>query len=195
MDGEPRRTSPGEIERLLMRCAAGDAPAFRRLYDLQSARLYGLALRITGRADLASDAVHDAMLRVWRGADRFGPERGDARAWLLAAVRYRALDLAGPDARPAGHEHAHGGAPGEADPLARLSGTRAGEALRRRLGRVAPDRRRLVLLAFVDGLTHPDLAARTGRPPGAVRAAIRRALASLRERPDAAAEAPEGEAT
>lgn len=195
MDGEARRASPGDIERLLTRCAAGDAVAFRRLYDVQSARLYGIALRVTGRADLAADAVHDALLRVWRGAERFGPDGGDAGAWLLAAVRYRALDLARSETRRAG-----GGGAGSAEAadseatasLARLGGTREGEALRRGLGGVSPERRRLVLLAFVEGLTHPELAARTDQPPGAARTALRRALAALRDRLDAPDAPPEG---
>ena len=198
MDGEPRRASPGSIERLLTRCAAGDAAAFRRLYDVQSARLYGLALRVTGRPDLAADAVHDTLLRVWRGAERLGPDGGDAGAWLLAAVRYRALDLARPEARRAGGDGGEAGsaeatASGVAASLARLGGTRDGEALRRGLDGVAPERRRLVLMAFVDGLTHPGLAARTGQPPGAVRASLRRALAALRDRLDAPG-APRGQA-
>lgn len=195
MDGEPRRASPGSIERLLTRCAAGDAAAFRRLYDVQSARLYGLALRVTGRPDLAADAVHDALLRVWRGAERFGPDGGDAGAWLLAAVRYRALDLARPQARRAGDGGGEAGSAGAADAAAadapaRLGGTRDGEALRRGLDAMAPERRRLVLLAFVEGLTHPELAARTGQPPGAVRSALRRALAALRDRLDAPGASP-----
>ena len=168
--------------------------AFRRLYDVQSARLYGLALRVTGRADLAADAVHDALLRVWRGAERFGPDGGDAGAWLLAAVRYRALDLARPETRRAGGGGDDAGSAEASDSeatafLARLGGTRDGEALRRGLGGVSPERRRLVLLAFVEGLTHPELAARTDQPPGAARAALRRALAALRDRLDAP---PEG---
>src|SRR6185437_3568998 len=81
------------LDDLLHRCRDGDAAAFRRLYDAESPRLYGLALRITGQAALAADAVHDAFLQVWQKATRFDPGRGSAGAWLTALVRYRAIDL------------------------------------------------------------------------------------------------------
>ena len=82
---------------LLAQCAQYDGVAFRRLYDQQSSLLYGVALRITRDASLASDAVHDAMLQVWRNSARFDPARGNGRAWLVSLVRYRALDAIGPD--------------------------------------------------------------------------------------------------
>ena len=180
MDGRTEQGSLDEVGQLLLRCSAADAGAFRRLYELRSARLYGLALRITGEPALAADAVHDAMLQVWRNAGRFDPGRGSAEGWLLALVRYRALDLA----RRGGRERPGAEPPDEPDPgpdsLARLSAARDGQALRRCLADVAPERRRLVLMAFVQGLTHPELAARTGQPLGTVKSSIRRALASLR---------------
>ena len=84
-----------EVAMLLARCAMADQAAFRLLYDQQSPTLYALALRITRDASLASDAVHDAMLQVWRNAVRFDPARGSGRAWLVSLVRYRALDARG----------------------------------------------------------------------------------------------------
>ena len=77
---------------LLGLCAQADGDAFRRLYDLEAPTLYAVALRITRQPALAGDAVHDAMLQVWRNAVRFDPARGNARAWLVSLVRYRALD-------------------------------------------------------------------------------------------------------
>ena len=59
-----------EVAVLIAWCSRADGVAFRRLYKQQSPLLYGVALRITRQPALASDAVHDALLQVWRNAAR-----------------------------------------------------------------------------------------------------------------------------
>lgn len=178
---------PDEAASLLARIAGHDAVAFRRLYDIHSRLLYGIALRITRNPALASDAVHDALLQVWRNAARFDPARGHALAWLVTLVRYRALDLV---ARTRCEVQDDGSAPGSAasqlvdpapHPLERLHATAEGQQLRRCLDAEDPDRRNLVILAFVEGLTHPEVAARVRQPLGTVKSAIRRTLLRLRD--------------
>ena len=165
---------------LLAQCAQNDQVAFRRLYDQQSSLLYGVALRITRDAALASDAVHDAMLQVWRNAARFDPARGNGRAWLVSLVRYRALDSIGRTKR----ELVGADIPDQVDPdplpLERLQASRDGAALHRCLEQVEPARRTLVVLAFVEGLTHSEVAERVSQPLGTVKSSIRRALLALR---------------
>lgn len=166
---------------LLARCAQADGDAFRRLYDLESPTLYGIALRITRQAALASDAVHDAMLQVWRNAARFDPARGNARAWLIGLVRYRALDAVRRTTREVlGAEMAEHADP-EPDALDRMLATDDGQALHRCLQDVEPVRRSLLMMAFVDGLTHTQVASRVGQPLGTVKSSIRRALLTLRD--------------
>jgi RNA polymerase sigma-70 factor (ECF subfamily) len=166
---------------LLRRCAGGDRAAFSRLYEGWGARLHGVALRITRDRALAADATHDAFVQVWQRADRFDASRGNPEAWLVSLVRYRALDLV----RRRGRE-----APGYEPPeqedespsaLARLVTRTEGAALHRCLEQIAADRRRLVTLAFVDGLSHSDLSAHLGVPLGTVKSWIRRSLMSLKE--------------
>ncbi len=165
---------------LLGLCAQADGDAFRRLYDLQSPTLYGVALRITRQPALAADAVHDALLQVWRNAARFDPARGNARAWLLSLVRYRALDAVTRTRREVLGADLPELADPDPSPLDRLLQTRDGQALHRCLGEVEPERRNLVVLAFVEGLTHTEVAARVGQPLGTVKSNIRRALMVLR---------------
>lgn len=169
-----------EVAMLLARCAQADGIAFRRLYELQSAMLYSVALRITRQPALAADAVHDALLQVWRNAARFDPERGNARAWLLSLVRYRALDSVARIGREVLSAEVPEVADSDPDPLHRLLASRDGQALHRCLQDVAEDRRRLVILAFVEGLTHSEVAERVGQPLGSVKSSIRRALLTLR---------------
>ena len=173
---------------LLIRCGQGDAKAFRAVYEANSARLYGVALRITRNPALASDAVHDAMLQVWRNADRYDPARGNAEGWLVSLVRYRALDIARKQGREmTGIEMPE---PIDEDPdvLSRLVASAEGSALRVCLEGVEPPRRRLVILAFIDGLTQSEIAQRVGQPLGTVKSSIRRALLSLRSCLDGAVE-------
>ncbi|HYZ61101.1 MAG TPA: sigma-70 family RNA polymerase sigma factor [Acetobacteraceae bacterium] len=165
-----------ELATLLGLAARGDGEAFRRLYDRESPRLYAVALRITRQPALAADAVHDAMLQVWRNAARFDPARDNARAWLLSLVRYRALEVAARTRR-----EGTGAEPDpDPEPLARLLETQAGQALHRCLQQAPEEGRQWLVLAFLDGLTHREVAARVGQPLGTVKSGIRRGLLALR---------------
>ena len=165
---------------LLLRCAGGDRGAFRALYDSQSSRLHGLAMRITRDPALAADATHDAFVQVWNQAVRFDPARGAAAAWLTSIVRYRALDITRRRVRErAGYEP-----PEQEDEtpnaLAQLESSDDGAALRRCLEELEPDRRQILVQAFTDGLSHSDIAEKTGTPLGTIKSWIRRSLASLK---------------
>jgi len=166
---------------LLLACAGGDRTAFRALYDRWAPRLHGIALRITRQGALAADATHDTFVQVWQQAHRFDPQRGSAEAFLVSLARYRALDLVRRRAREvSGYEPEE--RPDEMpDALAQLTGRAEGAALRRCLDELDADRRRLVVMAFVDGLSHSELAAKLRVPLGTVKSWIRRSLLALRE--------------
>ncbi len=172
-------TSTDGIDDLILRCAKGDRDAFRRVYDLWAARLHGIALRITRDPGLAADATQEAFVRLWRHANRFDPARGAGEAYLITLVRYRALDLIRRATREVpGYEAAE--MPDDSpDALDRLTAAAESTALHRCLSLLEPERRRLVVMAFVDGLSHSALAARLDQPLGTVKSAIRRALLSL----------------
>ena len=165
---------------LLARCARGDDKAFSSLYEASSARLYGVALRITRNPALASDAVHDAMLQVWRNADRYSPDRGNADGWLVSLVRYRALDIIRKHGRESTGLDVPEQVDEEPDALSRLLSQADGSALRACLEGVDPSRRHLILLAFIEGLTQSEVAAKVGQPLGTVKSTIRRVLIGLR---------------
>jgi RNA polymerase sigma-70 factor, ECF subfamily len=168
------------LEDLVERCGGGDREAFRALYDAESPRLYGLALRITGQAPLAADAVHDAFLQVWQRAVRFDRRRGSATAWLTGLVRYRAIDLLRSRAREADEE----ALPEQRDPgpgaLDALLETAAGRALQKCLLALEERQRQAIVLAFVHGKTHAELADQLKVPLGTVKSWIRRGLLALK---------------
>lgn len=169
-----------EAAMLLRRCARGDRTAFRQLYDAEADALHGVARRITGNRALAADALHDAMLQAWRNAAQFNPERGSGWTWLVSLVRYRAIDLAS----RAGRETLTSDPPDmpdtQPDPYEALAQTREERRLRHCLETLESRPRRLVTLAFLEGLTHAQVAARTGEPLGTVKSLIRRTLLRLR---------------
>jgi len=169
-----------DISTLLHRCAGGDRAAFRLLYDRWGDRLYGIALRITRQPSLAADAVHDAFLQIWQQAHRFDPERGSPEAWMIGMVRFRALDLVRRQAREVPGYEPVDLEDETPDALARLVSTSEGAALHRCLNELEEDRRKLVVMAFVDGLSHSELAERLHVPLGTVKSWIRRSLITLR---------------
>jgi RNA polymerase sigma-70 factor (ECF subfamily) len=166
---------------LVQRCAGGDQAAFRLLYDRLGGRLYGIALRITRQAVLAADATQEAFVQIWQQAHRFDPARGGPEAWMIAIVRYRALDIVRRHAREVPGYAPEDRADDAPDALARLVSTVEGATLHRCLRRLEEERRRLVVMAFVDGLSHSELAERLRVPLGTVKSWIRRSLISLRE--------------
>ena len=181
MSAIPRTAETDDTGALLARCAAGDRAAFRLLYDRWGSRLYGIALRLTRQDAMAADATQDAFVQIWQQAHRFDRTRGSAEAWLIGILRYRTLDIVRRRSREvAGYEpeEREDEAP---DALARLVEAAEGAALYRCLEELEEDRRRLVVLAFVDGLSHSELAARMNAPLGTVKSWIRRSLMSLRE--------------
>jgi RNA polymerase sigma-70 factor, ECF subfamily len=175
-----RAAASDDTDALLQRCAGGDRAAFRLLYDRWANRLYGIALRITRQPALAADAVQDMFVQVWQQAHRFDPDRGNPEAWMVGMVRYRALDNVRRQAREIPGYEPEEREDESPDALARLVSTTEGAALHRCLQELEEDRRRLVVMAFVDGLSHSELAERLSVPLGTVKSWIRRSLISLR---------------
>ena len=168
-----------ELSRLVRRCEAGDEAALHRIYLLQAARLKGLAMRITGSAALAEDVLHDVFLRVWREADRFDPARGRASAWLTMLTRFRAMDVvrargAAPVSVADEHEIS---LPEQLDLAMERSDQRR---LRDCLDQLDPTARHAVVLAFVEGRTHVQIAEMTAMKLGTLKSLIRRSLRKLR---------------
>ncbi|MFO0997936.1 MAG: sigma-70 family RNA polymerase sigma factor [Alphaproteobacteria bacterium] len=171
------------LAELMAATAQGDHKAFRRLYELTSGRLFGLALGILRRRDLAEEALQDSFVRIWRSAPRFDPEKGAAMGWLATIVRNRALTLIAQRPRESSEDLSavEQWADSAPDPLARALESGTGRALAKCLGELDAEQRHSIVLAFYQGLTHAELAARLEKPIGTVKSWIRRSLLRLRE--------------
>jgi RNA polymerase sigma-70 factor (ECF subfamily) len=171
------------LDEALRRCAAGDHAALRMIYDSEAPQMLGVALRLLRRQPLAEDAVHDTFIQVWRRASSFDPARGNARAWLYAMLRNRALNILRGETRTDLVE--------DFEPMGLVSQDESPEAialrlsdtstLKRCLDDLEPARREAILLAYVHGLSHGELAGRLGVPLGTMKSWIRRSLLSLRQ--------------
>ena len=178
MEQPPSLSSP---DVLVEAVARGSQLALKRLYAIESSRLFGIALRIVHRPEIAAEVLQDAFVQIWQNAKSFAPERGAAAAWLTGIVRFRALDAVRRHSREIlSGDSALGDSAVEPDVLAKLDADADAQALRRCLETLEDNQRRSVLLAFVDGLSHGDIANRLSAPLGTVKSWVRRGLIALK---------------
>jgi RNA polymerase sigma-70 factor (ECF subfamily) len=195
---DDRSGAPSDDD-LVRAVAAGSQDALAILYDRHAESIHRLAVRLTNDRALAEEIVQETFLALWNRAERFDPSSGSLATWLRTIARNRALDRLRAAARRPRPVTASLG-PAEGDPVERLidptelgDGTdpatgpeRAVELdeLRRTLRaalRAMPDpERRVILLAYQEGLSQSEIAVRLGWPLGTVKTRTRRALQRLR---------------
>ncbi len=171
----------------MARVEARDADALAALYDRHAARLLGLARRILGEGGEAEEVLQEVFLFVWRSASSFDPSRGSVRTWLLIATRSRSVDRLR-SRRSASPPHLGsleeaGDGPPEPDDVEQSSSERQWESIcRAAVGELPEDQRRVLELAYFEGLTQQEIAERTGMPLGTVKTRVRLGLTKLRDR-------------
>jgi len=173
--------TPVEITWLLAAVARGDTAAFERLYATTCAKIYGVVLRILRRHDLAADVMEETYLQVWRSVGEFDPALSTPVAWMAAIARRRAIDLARkPDAVSNESEPELA----EADSPGVLPRREMPEELKRLLtciGRLEPERQRMLLLAYYGAFSREQLAVKLNMPANLLKASLRRSLSELEQ--------------
>jgi RNA polymerase sigma-70 factor, ECF subfamily len=175
-------STPVEITWLLAAVAKGDAVAFERLYGATCAKLYGVVLRILRRHDLAADVMEQAYLQIWASAGEFDPANAAPLTWMVAIARRLAIDSARQPAPPASD--------GEPEIIDENEGPgvvprhQLTDELRRLLtciGRLDPDRQRMLLLAYYGAFSREELASKLEIPVNQLSASLRHSLAEVEQ--------------
>ena len=175
---------------LIARMARGDEVALGDLYDRWERRVRALALGIVGDAMEADDVVEEVFWQAWRQAERFDPSRGAPGAWLLTVARSRSLDRLKASRRSRDAEDLDalssqaldGALIGSSDPVRDAEAGDLTRVVRAEMGRLPEEQRGVIELAYFEGLSQSEIAARTGEPLGTVKTRMRLALRKLRER-------------
>jgi RNA polymerase sigma-70 factor (ECF subfamily) len=175
--------TPAELVWLLAAVAKGDEAAFERLYAATRAKLYGVVLRILRRQDLSEEVIQDTYVKVWNNAAQFNPAVSSPITWMAAIARNRAIDLVRKrgelslEDEPSAFEVAAE----TPDPLARREMSEELKRLLECVGRLEPDRQKLVLLAYYNGWSREQLATKFEAPVNTVKTWLRRSMMDIRQ--------------
>jgi RNA polymerase sigma-70 factor (ECF subfamily) len=175
-------SSRQQLDELLAGVARGDEAAFAALYRSTAPKLYAVALRILRSKEAAEDVVQDSYSKVWERAGDFDPGIAAPVTWMAAIVRNRALDeIRRRGARPqADVSELDDLESDDEHPLEALGRREDVERLLRCLEGLEPDKRQMVRLAYLDGMSREALAKRFDRPEGTIKTWLHRSLAQLK---------------
>jgi RNA polymerase sigma-70 factor (ECF subfamily) len=172
-----------ELVWLLGAVANGDKAAFERLYGATRAKLYGVLLRILGRPELAEEVMQETYLKVWKMADKFDPAQASPITWMVAIARNRAIDIVRKRGEASIEEEpdAQNVASESPAPLARREMTEELRRLLSCLGKLDPEKQRIVLLAYYSGWSREQLSTKLDIPVNTIKTWLRRSLLEIRE--------------
>lgn len=169
---------------LIENMMAGEEAALSRIYDRYAAMLLGMLIRILRDKGAAEEVLQDIFLQLWRNAGQFDSARGSLGAWLLVIGRNRAISRLRGRANREVLEEEEGAfantflSPQNIEDEASRAELR--KSLTGALAELPVEQRQAVELAYFEGMTQSEIAARTGAPLGTVKTRVRTAMQSLK---------------
>ena len=175
---QPADTQKALLAELLAATADGDKNAFARLYRLTSPKLFAVALRILKQEATAQECLQESYLSIWRQAAAYQPGKASAMTWMVTITRNRAIDLLRRQhSRPVTDEAEIETFCSPANPVSLTDRM----AMAKCLDALKESQQECIRLAYLEGLTHPELAERLGQPMGTIKTWIRRGLQQIRQ--------------
>ncbi|HEX5875866.1 MAG TPA: sigma-70 family RNA polymerase sigma factor [Pyrinomonadaceae bacterium] len=179
---QPERAQVDDVE-LMKAIAARDEAALAQLYDRYRVIVFGLLMRILNNREEAEDVLQEVFLQVWRKADDFDENRGRPFTWLVTLGRSRGIDRL---RTLASRERVAEAGAREVVEQVSDAATDAFKSEQRglvnsALAQLPDEQKRPLMLAYFDGLTQSEIAARLGAPLGTVKTRMRTGLMRLRE--------------
>jgi RNA polymerase sigma-70 factor (ECF subfamily) len=158
---------------------SGDQGAMAALYDRYSSIVYAVALRVLQDTGAAEDVLQDIFMQLWRNPGTFDASRGNMAAWLAVIARHRAIDAL--RRRRPEDDIADVIVSVEPDLASAADRSRAMDKVRGALQTMPVPQRSALEMAYFEGLTHSEIAEKTGEPLGTIKTRIRTGLLSLRK--------------
>lgn len=180
----PEDGSAGDLAAdLLFRVAEGDQRAFADLYDMLSARVFGLILRVLVNRSQSEEVLQEVFLEIWQSAGRFAPNKGQGRSWVFTIAHRRAVDRVRASQASADRDVraglrdigvAHDSVAEQVE--LGIDGHRVVEALKS----IPESQREAIVLAYYGGYSQSQIAALVGAPLGTIKTRMRDGLTRLR---------------
>jgi len=158
---------------------SGDQGAMAALYDRYSSIVYSVALRVLQDTGAAEDVLQEIFMQLWRNPGAFDANRGNMAAWLAVISRHRAIDTLRRRRPENNIEDLVVSV--EPDLAGNADRTRTMDKVRGALETMPSTQRSVLEMAYFEGLTHVEIADKTGEPLGTIKTRIRAGLLSLRK--------------
>ncbi|MGB0767373.1 MAG: RNA polymerase sigma factor [Phycisphaeraceae bacterium] len=165
---------------LLQQVAAGQSQAVASVIDAYGGLVWSIARKYFGRSAEAEDAVQDAFIAVWKAADRYDPDVAGESTYVAMIARRRMIDQLRKQGRRPAAQPLEGSPEPEVESKDRLVDEEQLEAVLGAIDELDPPQPEVIRYSLMDGLTHPEIAEKTGLPLGTVKTHIRRGLIKVR---------------
>ncbi|HEY7534585.1 MAG TPA: sigma-70 family RNA polymerase sigma factor [Thermodesulfobacteriota bacterium] len=171
------------MARLISQVARGNESSLSELYDSTSRFVYGLAFHILADVAEAEEVTIDVYMQVWKKAVEYDPKRSKPIAWLFMLTRSRAIDrLRSSSKRTKLEDSLDTDIPNsDTDPEEATLVVERSNQIRNALSKLTPQQRKAIELAYFNGLSQSEIAARLNQPIGTVKSWMRLGMLKLRE--------------